>query len=168
MDMAATVVVGFGSAVAGALIGAIASFVGLVHIERQRTHRARVGMVKAILGELRHNASVFVDLRIVESDRPMCTFSSETWQAARFDLAQFVSDQVFEDLLFIYEDMLPRARVRLDEWRKAWPDKGVDNLLSGLAERIKGSMKDLLSLPEATSFRHRWDIRLKEEERAPR
>ena len=149
------------------LAGVALGFAGQWLMERQRTYRARVGMVKAILGELRHNASVFVDLRLVESGRPMCAFSTETWQAARFDLAQFVPDQVFEDVLFIYEDMLPRARVRLDEWRKAWPDKGVDNLLSGLAERIKGSMKDLLSLPEASSFRHRWDIRLREGEAAP-
>jgi hypothetical protein len=150
------------------LAGVALGFAGQWLMERQRTHRTRVGMVKAMLGELRHNASVLVDARYVGPTRPLSTFSTDTWDAARFELAQFVPDQLFEDLLFIYEDMLPRVQSRLDEWCKAWPDKGVDNLLSKLEESIKRSMKDLLSLPQATSFRDRWQIRLRGEDSSPR
>src|SRR3972149_2924436 len=88
MDVAAAVGVGFGSAVVGAVVGAIASFLGLVHIERQRVHRTRVGVVRAVVGGIRMR------------------FSSETWQAAKFDLAQFVGDDLFRSLLFVY-DVLP-------------------------------------------------------------
>jgi len=120
-----------------------------------------------MLGELRHNAGVCVDIRQVGPDASPSTYSTDTWEAARFELAQFVPDQLFEDLLFIYEDMLPRVQSRLDEWGKIWPDKGIEDILNNLEERIKRAMKHLLSLREAGSFRSRWKVRLREEESRP-
>ena len=144
------------------LAGVALGFAGQWLMETQRTRRTRSGIVKAMLGELRHNAGTFVDIRYAGWDLAP-RFSTDTWEAARFELAQFVPDSLFEDLLFIYEDMLPRVGLRLAE---ASP-QGADRWVSDCEERIKRSMKDLLSLPQAASFRGRWDIRLLEEEPPP-
>jgi hypothetical protein len=129
-------------------------------MEKQRTRRTRVGIVKAMLGELRHNASIFVHIQAVGLDPSPPSWSTDTWEAARFELAQFTPDALFEDLLFIYEDMISYVGLILGQW----PNAEVDKKLITCEERIKRAMDDLLSLPYAASFRNRWRIRLREEE----
>jgi len=161
MDVAAAVGVGFGSAVVGAVVGAIASFLGLVHIERQRVHRTRVGVVRAVVGELRGNAGCAVQVRYGARGpgRIRMRFSSETWQAAKFDLAQFVGDDLFRSLLFVY-DVLPMIERVSEEPGPEGADDPVRDWLDEWVERVKEAMIALLRLPEAATFRSQWEIRL--------
>jgi hypothetical protein len=135
------------------LAGVALAFTGQWLMERRRIERTRTGVLKAILGELRHNGGFFVEIRAVGLDECASTYSTDTWEAARFELAQFVPDDIFDDVLFIYEDMLPRVR------SSSFNEMG-DPLV--YEERIKRSMKNLLSLPQASSFRTRWKIRLRD------
>jgi len=135
-------------------------------MEMQRTRRTRVGLVKAVLGELRHNAGVCVGIRYGGPPSSNPGYSTDTWEAARFELAQFVPDKIFEDLLFIYEDMLPRVQSLVQAWGNVWPDAGIDSVVGECDERMKRAMKELLSLRYSGSFRNRWQIRLEGEDQA--
>ncbi len=96
-------------------------------------------------------------------------YSSETWRAANFELAQFIPDNTYEDLLLIYQ-LLPDIQRLSDTPRVGWSedkvDLGVKSLLKQWIERIKRTMNDLLKLPEAATFRHQWHIRPVEEDLA--
>ncbi len=156
MDVALTVIVGFGSAV----VGAAAGFLGAVHIERQRLHQKRIGVVRATLGELRGNRACAT--QVLDGARGPrrigMSFSSETWQAAKFDLAQFVGDKLYRKLLFVYET-LPIVERISQEPRPEGPDDPVKDWLSEWVEGIKEAMIGLLQLPEAATFRSEWHIR---------
>lgn len=93
--MAITIIVGFGSA----FIGAAAGFLGAVYIERWRLRRARLGMIRALIGELRQNATAVVRARYSGLS---VRYSGDAWNAANFELAQFLNQQVYEDILFLY------------------------------------------------------------------
>ena len=165
MDVALTAVIGFGSAV----LGAVAGFLGAIYIEKQRLQRTRVGMVKAMLGELRANAAGAVRVLYAGPGNRSMLYSSETWMAANFELAQFIPDNTYEELLFIYQ-LLPDIERLSDTPQLGWSedtvDLGVKSSLKQWIERIKRTMNDLLKLPEAAMFRHQWRIRPVEEDLA--
>lgn len=140
MEIAVTFIVGFGAA----LLGAVAGFLGAVYVERWRIRRMRTGIVRALLGELRRNSLTgLVALR--RGTMPVPEFSSETWQAANFELAQFVSEELYKDILFIY-DVLPLVKELCGD-REAKPD------LEWWLKRVKEVMSNLQELPEAAKFR---------------
>ena len=123
-------------------------------MERQRIRRTRVGIVRAVLGELRENAStarqaLHIGGRVTE-------YSADTWRAANFDLAQFASDPVYRKLLHIYST-LPGIRALSGE-----PEKGnqippvARKTLEQWLGQIEEAMNALLELPEAAGFREEW------------
>jgi hypothetical protein len=149
--------------------GVALGFAGQWFMEGQRVHRSRVGMVKAMLGELRANAAGAVRVLYAGPGNRSMLYSSETWRAANFELAQFIPDNMYEDLLLIYQ-LLPDIQRLSDTPRLGWSedtvDLGVKSLLEQWIERIKRTMNDLLKLPEAATFRHQWRIRPVEEDLA--
>lgn len=127
-------------------------------IERQRTARTRTGMLKATIVELRHNASVCLDRQLLPDDAPILRLTTDTWTACRFDLAQFLPDDAYETLVFTYEDEIPRLQLSFDRG-----DAASSILLATIfSEELKKAMLTLLSLPEASSFRDRFNVRLYE------
>jgi len=150
MDAAVIAVASFGSAVVGAVVG----FAGAVFMERQRVRRTRVGIVRAVLGELRENASTA--LQVLHIGGRATEYSAETWRVANFELAQFVSDALYRKLLHIYSTLGAIER---------FSDQiGNDNSIARLAKktlecwltRINEAMNELLGLPEAAKFREEW------------
>ena len=153
MDVALTIIVGFG----GAIVGAAAGFLGAVYIERQRLHRTRVGIVKAVLGELRGNASVAVSVLSTREGNVALghdvEYSDQTWSAANFELAQFLGDTPYRKLLSIY-GMLPGIR-GLSAPAALWPNYQLE-ILERWIKASGEAMKQLLQLPEAAKFRKDW------------
>jgi hypothetical protein len=159
MDPAATVAVGFGSAV----VGAVASFLGLLHIERQRLGRTRAGIVKAVLGELQGNGACAVQVLYGARGpgRIRMRFSSEAWHAGKFELAQFAPDDTYRMILFHYQT-LPMIERLSEEPKPEGPDDPVKDFVAEWEQGTKEAMIALLELPEAASFRSQWHIRLAE------
>jgi len=153
MDVAAAAGVGFGSAV----VGAIASFLGLIHIERQRLGRTRAGIIKAVLGELQGNGGCAT--QVLHGSRGpgriRMRFSSETWHAAKFELAQFVPDDLYRKLLFTYQT-LPMMERLSEEPKPEGRDDPVRDWVGEWLRGVKEAMAALLRLPEAASFRSQW------------
>jgi len=150
MDVAATVAVGFGSAVVGALVGAIASFLGLVHIERQRVRRTKVGMLRAVIGELRQNATTVI--QGLYAGKPTLEFSSETWQSARFHLGEFLPEPLYYDIQFLYLTLPPVSSLFAEPVSTSELIKSKE-LLYGWAERARRTIDALQQLPELRKFR---------------
>lgn len=143
MEPAVTAVVAFGSA----LLGAIAGFLGAVYIERWRIRRTRKGIVRALLGELRQNAGAVITA--LHSGGPgVIKFSSETWRVARFELAQFLSEQLYKDILFIY-DTLPTMEDLCSHPVKIAPAKAG---LLKWEERVRKAMAELQEMPGVWKF----------------
>jgi hypothetical protein len=143
MDVAATVAVGFGSAV----VGAVAGFLGAVYIEWQRVRRRRVGILRALISELRQNGARVV--QILYHGAAVTDFSAQTWSAAKFDLAQFIKGGLYDDLDFAYLT-LPAVRVMETE---NLTDLNSRQLLEDWLGRMKQIISLLLQLPEAAEFR---------------
>jgi hypothetical protein len=143
MGVAITVIVGFGAA----LLGAIAGFLGALHIDTRRTRRTRTGVVRALIGELRRNGTAVV--QVLYSGRAATEYSSDTWQAANFELAQFLSEPLYQDILVLYIT-LPTIK----RFSNVSPSaKEQRKLLEGWLERAKKAINDLQQLPEAAGFR---------------
>lgn len=141
--MTVTIIVGFGAA----LLGAVAGFLGAVYIEKWRIRRMRTGVVRALMGELRQNAGAVIQA-LYSGSTPVMKFSSETWRAANFELAQFLSVRLYKDILFIY-DMLPAMEDFCSHpVRIASAKAGLQRWV----ERVRKAMSDLQELPEACKF----------------
>lgn len=113
-------VIGFG----GALLGAVAGFLGAVYMERRRTQRTWLGMMRAVAAEMRENAASVV---MAQYSGQQQDFSFEAWHAARFELAQFLDKKLFDDILMVYM-LLPNvvtvsATVGQSEPVQTWLDK---------------------------------------------
>lgn len=141
--MAVTVIVGFGSAV----LGGIAVFLGALYIERWRIRRTRTGVVRALIGELRQNAATVIG--VLYAGRPATQYSSETWQAANFELAQFLDGELYESIVFLYT-MLPAVE---DFSSRPYSTKETKGLLADWLQRVAKAMTSLLQLREAGEFR---------------
>jgi hypothetical protein len=150
------------SGLIGSAIGVVGGFAGAFFIELWRVRRTRVGIVHAMLGELQGNAGCATQ-RILHGvrgpNRIGMRFSSQTWQVAKFDLAQFVPGNLYRELLFIY-DTLPMVE-GLSEASGSLDD--VKDSARDWIEGVKKAMIRLLQLPEAAAFRSQWNIRLAEE-----
>lgn len=144
MGVAITAIVGFASALVGAVVG----FVGALHVDTRRTRRTRTGVVRALIGELRQNAAAVI-LALYSGSTPATDFSSETWRAANFELAQFLSEGLYKDILFIYQT-LPVMKDFCSHPVKTQHAKAE---LQRWLERVKKAMSELQELPEAAKFR---------------
>jgi len=76
-------------------------------------------------------------------------YSSDTWQAANFELAQFLGEALYQDILVLYIT-LPAVKMLSAVTSSAKEDQ---RLLEGWLERAKKAMNDLQQLPEAAEFR---------------
>lgn len=104
--------------------------------------------MRALIGELRQNAGAVLLTRF-SGKPPAMKFSSQTWRAANFELAQFLSEKLYSDILFIY-DMLPTMEDFCSHpARIAATETALDQWL----ERVKKARSELLELPEAAKFR---------------
>ena len=145
MDVATTVAVAFGSAV----VGAIASFLGLVYIERQRMRRSRAGILRAVIGELRQNATTLI--QGLHAGKPTLEFSSETWQSARFHLGEFLPEPLYYDIQFLYLTLPPISSLFAEPAPTSELIKNKE-LLYGWAERARRAIEALQQLPEVRKF----------------
>lgn len=143
MEIAVTVIVGFGAA----LLGAAAGFIGALHIDTRRTRRTRTGIVRALMGELRRNGTAVI--QVLRSGRAATEYSSDTWQAANFELAQFLSEALYQHILVLYIT-LPAIKRLSSETLSA---KQQRKLLEDWLERVMKAISDLQQLPEAAEFR---------------
>ena len=143
MEIAITAIVGFGAA----LLGAAAGFVGALHIDTRRTRRTRTGVVRAVIGELRQNGVAVIE--VLRGGRAAAEYSSDTWQAANFELAQFLGEALYQDILVLYI-ALPAVKLLSAVASSA---KEEQSLLEGWLERAKKAINDLQQLPEAAEFR---------------
>lgn len=143
MEIAITAIVGFGAA----LLGAAAGFVGALHIDTRRTRRLRTGVVRALIGELRQNGVAVI--QVLHRGTTAAEYSSDTWQAANFELAQFLGEALYQDILVLYIT-LPAVKMLSAVTLSAKEDQ---RLLEGWLERAKKAMNDLQQLPEAAEFR---------------
>jgi len=143
MGIAITVIVGFGAA----LLGAGAGFVGALHIDTRRTRRTRTGVVRALIGELRQNRVAVT--QVLRGGTTAAEYSSDTWQAANFELAQFLGEALYQDILGLYIT-LPAVKFLSAVTSSA---KEEQRLLEGWLERVKRAINDLQQLPEAAEFR---------------
>lgn len=96
MEVAVTVIVGFGAAVLGAAV----AFLGALHLDRRRVGRTRVGIVRAVVGELMQNVTTITSG--FGAEEGATRYSSETWRAANFELAQFLDQELYQKVLFLY------------------------------------------------------------------
>ncbi len=84
----------------GAFLGATATFLGQRHLSDRELKRRRIGIVRALLGELEHNGSRAVMAAVAR--RTTGGYSSAVWDKAMFEIAQFDNRQIFGALLGVY------------------------------------------------------------------
>ena len=150
MDVAVTIIIGFGSAI----LGAAAGFLGAVHIENQRLARSRTGMLRALQAELQHNVASLYVARHTVGNRKVIEYSDSTWRLVQCDIAQFLDHRLYVKLATMYlsfaslyttMDMMAEAGVALDEeWQKA-----LDALRTDMQEVREG----LLDTPQLQRFK---------------
>jgi hypothetical protein len=143
VELAITAIVGLGSA----LVGAAAGFLGALHIDTRRTRCTRTGVVRALIGELRRNGAAVV--LVLYGGRAATEYSSDTWQAANFELAQFLTEALYQDILVLYIT-LPAIKRLSNVGSSA---KEQRRLLESWLERAKKAISELQQLPEAAGFR---------------
>jgi hypothetical protein len=128
----------------GALVGSAVGFAGAVYIERWRLRRTRLGILRALAGELRRNAARLALARYSgRATRP----AVETWTSVNSQLAQLLDQQLYEDILFLYmtlHDVIELSRIPVDsrqaDLATAWLDRYhavVNELLALLPERMR-------------------------------
>lgn len=155
MDVALTIIVGFG----GAIVGAVAGFLGAVHIERQQTERTRVGMLRALASELQQNAAATIG--VLYSGRLTATdFDNSTWRDVRFELAQFVEHRLYEDLAFVYLG-LPGIERLAEGTLGNLSDSPTQDLVDKWLADLKDVRVRLIGLPQmrkfAGAFKRDWE-----------
>lgn len=143
MSVAITAIVGFG----GALLGAIAGFLGALYIDTRRTRRTRIGIVRALILELTENGAAAA--QVLYAGTRATEYSSETWRAANFELAQFLDEALYKHIALLYM-MLPAVK---DLSSHPVVTKGTKALLDTWLEDTKKAMDGLWQLPEASKFR---------------
>jgi hypothetical protein len=155
MDTFLTLAVGFGSALAGAVAG----FVGANHLENEAMNRRRIGMVRAILGELRMNGSGVLQLLSFDQ-RGGIEYQSETWRQANFELAQFLPNGLYLNLVHIYGTLpLVQSQSEIIESHR-FPDS-VAEIAKSTVDRwlvqINEAITALLETPQGNAFRADWE-----------
>ena len=161
MDVTLTIIVGFG----GAVVGAAAGFLGAVHIDRQRVHRTRVGMVRGLISELRQNGAAVI--QVLYSGAPAIEFSSDTWRSVRFELGQFLNVRLYEDIDFVYLTLPAVSGFSSANFAVSVRQKRV---YEEWLDRVKAAIRALLELPIAADFResqklHEWVERVEKKAR---
>lgn len=144
MEPAIAAIVGFG----GALLGAVVGFLGALCMDTRRTHRTRTGVVRALTSELKQNAATIV-LGLYVGQKPTTECSSEMWRAAKFELAQFLDEVLYEEIDFLYT-MLPAVE-SLSSHGSATKDTEVQ--CQKWLKRARKAMNALRQLPEVSKFR---------------
>ena len=144
--------VGFGSA----LLGAVIALAGQWFQDARELRRHRSGTVKAILGELRTNASVILASLGYDGRDPSET-TAEVWHRSNHDLAQFVPDKTYISLSMVYA-ILPVASKLLDREtmkRVLKSDPGLSDLRRWVDSVVEVE-EQLLELVHAAHFKEEW------------
>lgn len=134
------------------LAGVALGFTGQWLMERRRIHRTRIGIVRAVLGELRQNAATGIQL--LDAGSSATEFSSETWRSARFELGQFLDGPLYDELDFICST-LPAITRYVSENVIMLPGREGEKETRAVEEwlkRVKASIDRLQELPEATGI----------------
>ena len=151
-----TLAITAGVGLVGAVIGSVATLAGQWFRDTRELRRHRVGVVKAILGELRANASVILASLGYGGHDPSET-TAEAWHRSNHDLAQFVPEETYISLSMVYA-MLPVASKLLDPETLKRHVKS-DPELSDLRKWVDSVVEveeQLLELVHAAHFKEEW------------
>jgi hypothetical protein len=131
------------------LAGVALGFAGQWLMDRQRMHRSRVGILRAVIGELRQNATTLV--QGLHAGKPTLEFSAETWQSARFHLGEFLPEPLYYDIQFLYLTLLPIRSLFAEPVPTSELIKRKE-LPLGWADRARRTVDALQQLPEVRGF----------------
>lgn len=92
--------VGFGSAV----LGAVAGFLGTQYQTFRANAARKNGVLTALAGELVENSNAAL-IASLGNPEPIPSYSSAVWRDGKFEVAHFVSKEVFTLLLGIYSNI---------------------------------------------------------------
>ena len=151
-NLAATVAAGL----VGAVIGSGATLAGQWFLNARQLYRHRVGVVKAILGELRANASVIL-ASLGYGGRDPSETTAEAWHRSNHDLAQFVPEKTYISLSMVYA-ILPVASKLLDPEtfkHQVKSDPGLSDLRKWVDSVVEVE-EQLLELVHAAHFKEEW------------
>jgi hypothetical protein len=130
--------------------GVALGFAGQWLMERQRMRRSRGGTLRAVIGELRQNATTL--LQALHAGKPTLEFSSETWESARFHVGEFLGEPLYYDIQFLYLTLPPIRSLFAGPVSTSELIKRKD-LLYEWAERARRTVDALQQLPEVRKFR---------------
>lgn len=142
MDVMIIVTVGFGSAI----LGAAAAFLGQKYLADREFKRRRVGLLRALMGELQQNGTAVTSSILTGAD--VVNHTSKTWEEFRVELGQFLPPNLYEDVDFIY--LLTPSIVEQSK-------NGNQTAIDMWSNRLQIVRKQLRGLPEAKEFRSRYD-----------
>jgi hypothetical protein len=157
-ELWAVLAAALGSALLGAIAGSAATFLGQKYLADQGWKRRRVGIVTALVSELMQNGAAVTS--VLYQGGTAVEYSTEVWRAARFELAQFLRGELYEDVDFLYLT-LPAAQLLASPPVNA----EVRGLLEKWLEQLKATLRVLRQLPEYTrTDRDRLDELIEEAE----
>ena len=146
--MSVTIAVGLGAA----LLGVVGGFVGALFLETLRLRRSRVGFVRALHTELKQNATAVVGT--LYGGRPTATeYSSETWRAIQFEVAQFLNEQLYQELAFLYITLPGIRRISEGSPHGGMLSQQEKELLEAWLVKVRSAMDQFLELPQMSKLR---------------
>ncbi len=96
------------------MLTAILGMVGGVLLERRRTQERRHGSLRAVLAELRDNATALICSAVGGRSNRICT---TIWRSEHVQLAQFLNQRDYCELLFLYSVLPGIMRATTDMHR---------------------------------------------------
>jgi hypothetical protein len=135
-----------GVALLGVVIGSAVTFLGQKWLADREIARHRTGVVRAMISELMQNGATVTG--VLYGGVAITQFSSETWRAARFELAQFLPRRLYDDIDFLYVS-LPSTKTLAN----GPITEQTQGLLEKWLEMLKSARRGLRDLPESDAFR---------------
>jgi hypothetical protein len=133
----------FGSALLGAIVGSAGTFLGQKYLADQGWKRRRLGILRALVSELMQNGAAVTG--VLYQGGKAVEYSTEVWRAARFELAQFLRGELYEDVDFLYLTLPATQRLAIPP-----VNEEVRRLLEKWLERLKATLRVLRQLQEYT------------------
>ncbi|MGB6837778.1 MAG: hypothetical protein WBF66_08750 [Dehalococcoidia bacterium] len=125
-----TAIVGFGSA----LLGAVAGHMGALQIDSRRESRRRRATIKGLVQEITLNAeAVHVGIADLQQQLPL---SDEFWREVRLVAAVYLDDDTYDAVVTGYS-MLPRARQTLERYQRMQDKEYLSFLVKYAGEILK-------------------------------
>ncbi len=137
----------------GAVIGSVATLAGQWVRDDRELRRHRVGTVRAVLGELRMNAVVIAATLPSHTSRD--DVSSEVWRRSNHDIAQFLPQETYINLVSIYA-RLPIVRAVVPTGSTEQATENAFRALGGWIGDVVQVEREVLSLKYSADFRDQW------------